>query len=26
VECWLSQGLQKAMSQFNGVVDLGDEK
>lgn len=21
VECWLAHGLQKAMSQFNGVVD-----
>jgi peptidyl-tRNA hydrolase, PTH1 family len=26
VECWLSEGLQKAMNQFNGVVDSGDEK
>jgi hypothetical protein len=21
VECWLAHGLQKAMSQFNGVID-----
>lgn len=25
-ECWLSHGLQKAMNQFNGVVDSEDEK
>ena len=25
VECWLSQGLQKAMNQFNGVVHPADE-
>jgi peptidyl-tRNA hydrolase, PTH1 family len=25
-ECWLSEGLQKAMNLFNGVVDSGDEK
>jgi peptidyl-tRNA hydrolase, PTH1 family len=26
VECWLGHGLQKAMNQFNGVVDPGDDK
>lgn len=25
-ECWLSDGLQKAMNQFNGVVNSGEEK
>jgi PTH1 family peptidyl-tRNA hydrolase len=25
MECWLSAGLQKAMSQFNGVVDSTNE-
>jgi PTH1 family peptidyl-tRNA hydrolase len=25
IECWLVHGLQKAMSQFNGVVDPGNE-
>lgn len=25
IECWLEHGLQKAMSQFNGVVDAGNE-
>jgi peptidyl-tRNA hydrolase, PTH1 family len=25
VECWLGDGLQKAMNQFNGVLDPGDE-
>jgi peptidyl-tRNA hydrolase, PTH1 family len=26
MECWLSDGLQKAMSQFNGVVDSKNEE
>ena len=26
VECWLAAGLQKAMSQFNGVIDSKNEK
>jgi PTH1 family peptidyl-tRNA hydrolase len=26
LECWLSAGLQKAMSQFNGVVDSTNEE
>ncbi len=26
IECWLEAGLQKAMSQFNGVVDSTNEK
>ena len=25
VECWLSDGLAKAMNQFNGVVDSTNE-
>jgi len=25
VECWLAAGLQKAMSQFNGVIDSKNE-
>ena len=25
-ECWLEHGLQKAMNQFNGVVDSGEDK
>jgi peptidyl-tRNA hydrolase, PTH1 family len=26
VECWLDAGIEKAMSQFNGVVKTPDEK
>jgi peptidyl-tRNA hydrolase, PTH1 family len=26
VECWLDDGIQKAMNQFNGVVDSANEK
>ena len=26
VECWLAAGLQKAMSQFNGVIDSPNEE
>jgi PTH1 family peptidyl-tRNA hydrolase len=26
VECWLAHGLQKAMSQFNGVLDDSDNE
>ncbi len=26
VECWLDEGIQKAMNQFNGVVDSANEK
>jgi peptidyl-tRNA hydrolase, PTH1 family len=26
VECWLTAGLQKAMSQFNGVIDSSNEE
>ena len=26
LECWLSAGLQKAMSQFNGVIDPTNEE
>jgi PTH1 family peptidyl-tRNA hydrolase len=25
-ECWLSDGIQKAMNQFNGVVDSANEE
>jgi peptidyl-tRNA hydrolase len=25
-ECWLADGIQKAMSQFNGVVDSNNEE
>jgi peptidyl-tRNA hydrolase len=26
VECWLAAGLQKAMSQFNGVIDSKNQE
>ncbi len=26
VECWLADGIEKAMNQFNGVVDSTNEK
>ena len=26
IECWLDDGIEKAMNQFNGVVDSANEK